>query len=611
MQKAKVGRKYEILAARVWVQNVWIQTDESQQAMRKITSDSSHQAAGATLPDRAGSPAWARPRTPADFKSILLELARAQRGFRFYGETDSRRRNLADRAHRAVMGEINRGGPIEFSVEEAGFRLQDSVTLIESTDALIGLEEAFSSHNLERLRLDAPLTSTALAALLDQLSHPGNRYSSAEHFVRVLVARDSQGLQINGLSNIGRTTRIHLSATPLHASVSLASQNSPSETSSSASSSDAVSDSDPKPTLDEAPLEAPASDDRGARLRARLVELHGTNDDAQYRARVADIALWAAEMWNDEAFDDYYRALLVLADHAVGSGGRSEIQARAAAASFASLANTDRLSDLIRRATLTTGPGGTHASVRAAQLLLQLGDATIPTLFDQLCREEDPERAAPLRALLFTQGDAALSHLVAAIEGQDVARAREAIRLAGELQNPTILPVLLKTLEVPDLARRIETIRALSYLPGGASKRALTEALTSDPEEIAAAASEALATSDGSESVPALLDVLEASLQSNRTKLGTTLIGVLAQLGDERAVPRLCSILERRPVMRRAHWHAIQIATVEALAVLPTKEARRSIERAALHASLPVRGRASALLKTTSISEMDARTATR
>ena len=111
------------------------------------------------------------------------------------------------------------------------------------------------------------------------------------------------------------------------------------------------------------------------------------------------------------------------------------------------------------------------------------------------------------------------------------------------------------------------------------------------------APSEALATADGEGCVPTLLDVLEASLHSSRTKLGTTLIRVLGRVGDERAVPRLCSIVERRPVLRRAHWHAIQLAAVEALAVLPTKEARRTLERAALHAALPVRDRARTLLE--------------
>ena len=124
------------------------------------------------------------------------------------------------------------------------------------------------------------------------------------------------------------------------------------------------------------------------------------------------------------------------------------------------------------------------------------------------------------------------------------------------------------------------------------SRRALCGALASDLEEVAAAASQAIASSEGSEASPTLLDVLESSLHNARTMLGCTLIEVLGRLEDERAVPRLCAILERRPVLRRAQWHALQLAAVDALTVLPTKEARRTIQRAALHGTQSIRARA-------------------
>ena len=538
-------------------------------------------------------------RTPSDFKSLLLELARAQRGFLFYGETDSRRGDLANRAHRALTNDIDRCGPIDFSLETGGFQSLGGIAPVDATGPLAELAEAFRQHGLSRIRLDSGLTDTALSGFLDQLGHTAERYADPDCFVRTLVARDCQGLQINDLSNVGRPTRIRLSSTPPRASASLASSHLPREAGNRNSHTIAATQHAPKLTFEDAPLEAIAQNDRGERLRARLVELQATIGDAEYRERVSNIVAWAKDLWNDEAFDDYYRALLVVADHAVGGGGRSENQARAAAASFADLANTERLSDLIRRATLNSGSAASRASIRAVQLLLQLGQVAVPAIFDRLCIEEDPNRAAPLRALILTQGDAALPHLIAAIEGKNADRARKGIRLAGELQNPIVLPILLRTLPGKELARRVETIRALSLLPGEESKRALTEALTSDLDEIASAASEALASADGEGCVPTLLDVLEASLHSSRTKFGTTLIRVLGRVGDERAVPRLCAILERRPVLRRAHWHALQLAAVDALAVLPTKEARRTLERAALHGALPIRDRARALLDRT------------
>jgi HEAT repeat protein len=139
----------------------------------------------------------------------------------------------------------------------------------------------------------------------------------------------------------------------------------------------------------------------------------------------------------------------------------------------------------------------------------------------------------------------------------------------------------MKVLRSSELSRRVETIRALGFLPGEESKNVLASALESNFEEIAIAATNAVATTEGSRAVPALLDVLAASLRTNRTNASRALIEVLGRLGDERAVPRLSAILERKPILRRAHQHAIQIAAIDALAILPTKEARRSIERAA------------------------------
>ena len=65
---------------------------------------------------------WAT-RTRTDVTSLLLELARALRGYCFYGETDAQRRPLLDRAFRALSGELSRAGAIDLELREAGFSL--------------------------------------------------------------------------------------------------------------------------------------------------------------------------------------------------------------------------------------------------------------------------------------------------------------------------------------------------------------------------------------------------------------------------------------------------------------------------------------------------------
>ena len=542
-------------------------------------------------PDARSAPSAPSPRSGSDFSSVLLELARVQRGFLFYEETDPRRQPLADRAHRALASDLARAGTLEISLEEGRFRLAGCPESIDSHGALEGLQQAFRAHGLRTLRIDPALTRTALVGFLDLLCRGADRFPSPEHLAQTLAARDTRGLCLNGIDTRRAKQTPKLRGTPPRASVSLAS-NLLTPPGDEASESGCEGR---KSALEDAPLEAPSADDRGERLRARLIELDATIEDREYLDRVGDIVAWSQELWHEGLADECFRAMLVLADHAVGRGGRSEAQARAAAASFASLATGDRLDDLIDRAIHPSEPAG--SGVRAAQLLLQLGREAVPAILDRLASDPDPERGAPLRALLLTQGETALPDILAAIECHDEQRSRIGIRLAGEIQNPIVLPSLLATLKAPELSRRLETIRALSFLPGEASKNALTAALTSDLEAIASAASEALATADGSDSLPILLDVLEASLHTHRTQLGRTLVEVLGQIGDERAVPRLSAILERRPMLRRAHWHAIQIAAVDALAILPTKEARRSIERASLHAATPIRDRAIRVLE--------------
>jgi HEAT repeat protein len=234
--------------------------------------------------------------------------------------------------------------------------------------------------------------------------------------------------------------------------------------------------------------------------------------------------------------------------------------------------------------------------VRAAQLLLQLGPKAVLAIVDLLCVEDRNDRSGPLRALVLALGEASLPALLEAIAGSDERRARVGIRLAGELQNPAALPALLKAMRAPEHDRQIETIRALGFLPVRESKDALAGALASDNEEIAVAAAHALATCEGGEAVLKFLDVLDASMPTTRTRLSRTLVRLLGQLGDERAVPRLSAILERKPILRRTHHHAIQLAVIDALAILPTKEARRSIERAAQRGAKPVSDRAKAKL---------------
>ncbi|MFK7895059.1 MAG: HEAT repeat domain-containing protein [Myxococcota bacterium] len=532
-------------------------------------------------------------RTSSDAASLLLELARAHRGFAFYSEGAPQRGPLCDRAFLALSSEIRRAGPIDFRLGEELLRLGAEGSPIETRGVVDEFVAALRSHGLLRVCLSESLTPTALDGFLNQIVQPAQRFPDSETFARSLAARDARGISINDASNQATEFR-SLDETPLRAAASFRSHPNPTETPETPPTQSTPGADDSPATnhlIDTEPLATPSRVDRGERLRARLIELDLTHDDALYQSRAAEIVAWAEELSEQECFDDCYRAEVIFSDHAVGCGGRGEAQARVAAKSFAMLAQGPRLADLVDRAACADA----HP-VRPAQMLLQLGDAATPVILERRFAEEEGPAAERLESLLLTIGEGALPSLVTALKGQDDRRAQIAIRLAGRIQSPQVLPNLIDSLQSAALGRRVDAIHALSFLPGEASKQALEEALQSDLEEIAVAASQAVATNDGLDAVPTLLDALDVSLRSHRTQLSRALIEVLGRLGDERAVPRLSAALERKPVIRRAHWHAAQLAALDALAILPTKEARRSIERAALYGASAVQDRARARL---------------
>lgn len=532
-------------------------------------------------------------RTANDLNSLLLEFARALRGLAYFPETDPQREPILDRVHRAVQGELARAGILDLQVVDGGIEISGLEGTLEGDGVVGEFAKALSRHQLHRIRLDSKLSRHALHGLLEFLGHDEDRYGSPQEFARLLSAREASGISLNDFEVVSEPVAQKLTATPPRASASLGAAIlvQPPELLAEDQDEAAIEDL----TIEVDPLNLPSSDDRGERLRARLIELDRTTDDASYGQRAADVVRWAEDLRRIGLTTEWYRAAIVLADHAVGFGGRSEAQAHTAELCFKEIARGEGLEELIERACQPQPEAG----VRSAQLLLQLGEAAAPPLFDRICEGSDPDQIPTLTSLILTLGAASLSTLAHAIQGEDDTRARVAIRLAGDLQNPALLPFLIEALKQPDLTRKLETIRALSLLPGDHSKAALEAALESDLDAIVVAATGALATTDGREAVPALLDVLEASVHTTRTTVCIELIDVLGRIGDERAVPRLTSILERRPMIRRVHWHAIQLAAVDALIQLPTKEARRSIERTAKNGPRPVRARAQKMLART------------
>jgi HEAT repeat protein len=530
-------------------------------------------------------------RTPADLTSLLVELGRTVRGLSFYREGEPACLDLLSRIWLAFRSELSRAGPLELWIDDAGFHaagIRETVPLHHIED----LAAALARHGVSRVRLSTELTRESLQAFVELLSRPAAPIRQEGGLALALAHRSSLGIVLGGGEDEALAPPPRLADTPAIPTPSLGAAL-------LARSHRLVLEprnAGQKPGIDERPLEAPATDPRGERLIFRLIELDRCTDDGAYEFLGRRIVDWAIELADAGLGDECHRAILVLADHAVGAGGRSGLQARVAQRLCTALASGARLQALIDRAQSRE----TRARVRATQVLLQLGDHAIPALFDRIARSASSETAAQLTATLIALGDAAVGHLARVMGQRDDARSLLAIRLAGELQHPDLAKPLATALAGERAPLRREAARALAHLGGDVAMHALVDALTSERDDLPDIAVHWLGVLRDPRVVQPLLAVLERATRAGDVSRARDVIRALGALGSERATPRLVALLERRSLLRRRALRELQLAALAALAGLPGREARRAIDRARRHRDAAVRDHATRLIATAS-----------
>ncbi len=340
-----------------------------------------------------------------------------------------------------------------------------------------------------------------------------------------------------------------------------------------------------KPSLEEDPLGAPAVSDVDETLRTRLIELDRSEDDRGYTVAATDVVAAATLAAHSGHRDAAYRAILVFADHAVSAGQRPASQAALAREQLEEVCSGPQLEEVIDRA---CDPEG-RVSVRAAQVLLQLGGRAIGPLLDRLVSEHDPDHIAQITAIALALGERATPILVSAIRGEDARRARVAVRIAGEIQSSRMVPTLVAVVEgaTPELRR--EALRALARVGGERAVEAIEAALESTRPGVAETAAASLAEMRSRGSVRRMLDRLDAAVAAAESEMARSLIKSLGRLGAPEAVPKLVALLERRTILKRALTRGLRLPALEALAILPGREALRAVERAARHRDERVR----------------------
>jgi HEAT repeat protein len=314
-------------------------------------------------------------------------------------------------------------------------------------------------------------------------------------------------------------------------------------------------------------------DERGVRLLALLRELDGCTDHARYPELAAKVAAEGAALFEAGLPDEAYRTMRVLGMHASDLSRRSAPQREVAGQQLAELAKGARLEALIARACAR----GAEASIRASQLLLQLGTRVVPILLHRSEVEKDPDRRGQLAGILIAIGEKATPELVRAMEGIDLRRARTAARFAGEIQNPAAVATLRRLLQRPDSELRREAAKALVRIGHPSAIDALVEALERRDDGVAPLAAYCLGATTNPRAFDAMREALPRALFRGDFELARELVRAFARFGRGEAAADLAAVLRRKSWLKRRPLRELKLTAIEALAKLPGSAALRAL----------------------------------
>jgi HEAT repeat protein len=323
--------------------------------------------------------------------------------------------------------------------------------------------------------------------------------------------------------------------------------------------------------------EVEPSDARGAELEHLLRELEDCEDGARYAKVAHRLVLVAVQLAEDERLDDSYRVVLELARHASDEAKRPAGQVELAVEYLSSLAKGDRLLDLIDRA---CAPGA-EESVRATQVLLQLGEEVASPLLEAAEREPDPGRRGRLHGILIAMGEKTLPTLLEAMKDSEPERAQRAIRIAGESQNPGAVPRLAEILVGERAVLREEAGRALVLIGNASALEALMSVLDSEIEGLPALAAYCLAASASPYAVGPLLRAMREAIDSGEIEAAREAIRALGRLARPEASGALAELLLSKSLRRRRRLRELKVAAATALGRIPGDEAVGALAQAA------------------------------
>ncbi|MEZ4215722.1 MAG: HEAT repeat domain-containing protein [Myxococcota bacterium] len=500
------------------------------------------------------------PAHAAGLTSCLLELGRLVRAVGFYAPDDPARTQLLERTHAAWAGELARTGALGICVEPDGFRV-DGIEGVLDAPPVAKLADAMRRHGIAGLFLNPELAIDAVEGLAVVLAREVSNTSDAVGLDAAHAFEAWNGMGITVLPDLGQEATAPM--------LDLAAAHPPHGPTAEAAPARAA---EPPKRIDDDPINAPGDPAADAlvavlRLLARAADLDAYSDHAANAIRLAsELCAASREL-------EAYRAALVLARHATGGAQADGEEIRATAQSaLRELCDGPLLGFIIERSCSDAPAIG----VRAAQVLLQVGEAAVPPILQRLRNARDPNRLAQLSAVVIALGERSVSPLVDEIARARGAAARIAVQLAGELQNPKLVPSLVVCLHEGDPALRKDAAKALVTI-GSASHQAFVDAMTSRDAEVARLSAHCLGLLGHRRAVRPLVDALERWVKRKEDSLAREAIRALADIADPRAVPALAAVATPGPWHKRGPRIETKLAAVSALESIEGAAAERAL----------------------------------
>jgi len=503
-------------------------------------------------------PGGVRLRTAPELATLLLELGRLIRARRYYPPGDPKLATVFERSLRAWRADLQRRGPLELELVAEGFREEGGRGVL-SHPRLTELVQDLAERGVQRLRFEASLDADAFAAFAEVLATDAGRTASRGGFAAALYAHSPAGILVNGAG---------------------ASERPPAPPPPPAPATAPPLEDEPTSPLADAAEPAPSSGERQLPPRRELEVLLHQLDECDSASSYLDLArrtmLLAERAFDEGRRDDAFRAFQCLAAHA--SEKATEPSRDLARGFLRSLLEGERLAYVIRRALSGLEAGDLEAN----QVLLALGDATVPALLDAAASLEKGAERDRLAAMVVTFGERALPAVLERLAAEEApARLRAAIRIAGELQHPDVVAPLGSLLEDGERSVREEAVRALVHVGSDAAVAALAAVLGSATPGLAVSALHGLGSTASARAVDPLRRALDLALEARDTARAKEVIRALGRLGRAEAGAALVGVLERRVRLGGGWLRELKSAAVAALGGIPGDEAVAALAQVA------------------------------